>query len=78
MIYGHDKTWHRTEHVSVEVHNGKVVAVWFRCMLLPFKVHEVSFERREEMERMCAENKPWPLLAVELQEPESKPKGEKA
>lgn len=49
MIYGHDKTIHSTEHLDVETHNGKVVAVWFRCAMLPFEQAEVDGERARSM-----------------------------
>ena len=41
-VYGHDKTLHRTQHVDVQVDNGKVVAVWFRCLPLRFEQHNVD------------------------------------
>lgn len=47
--YGGDKTIHRTKHLDVEVHNGRVVAVWFRCMQLPFEEHKVDARRAAEM-----------------------------
>lgn len=36
--YGDDRTIHRTAKINVERHpkTGAVVAVWFRCMRLPF------------------------------------------
>jgi hypothetical protein len=38
MIYGHDGTIHKTRYLDVEVDDdGRVVAVWFRCLMLPFK-----------------------------------------
>lgn len=49
-IYGLDKTIHSTNHIDVEVHNGKVVAVWFRCMPLEFKHHDVEADRAYEVE----------------------------
>ncbi len=36
-FYGGDKTWHSTGTVDVQLNeNGDVVAVWFRCRMLPF------------------------------------------
>lgn len=36
-FYGGDKTWHSTGTVDVQLDkSGKVVAVWFRCKMLPF------------------------------------------
>ncbi len=51
--YGDEKTIHRTGVVNVEVDpDGVVVAVWFRCMPLPFDAHGASWERAKEMTRM--------------------------
>lgn len=48
-VYGHRGAIHQTEHVDVEVDaDGKVVAVWFRCMHLPFK--QVDADRRRAAE----------------------------
>lgn len=55
MIYGHDKTIHRTTALDVETYKGKVVSVWFRCMALPFQQDEATEERANEMERMSKE-----------------------
>ena len=52
MIYGHDRTWHHTQQIDVEVHNGKVVAVWFRCMPLPFRQSDCGEARAKEMESL--------------------------
>ncbi len=49
-FYGGDRTIHQTGHVDVELHKGKVVAVWFRCSMLPFQQVEVDRERAREME----------------------------
>lgn len=36
-FYGGDKTWHNTGTVDVQLNkDGDVVAVWFRCRMLPF------------------------------------------
>lgn len=49
-VYGHDRTIHNTEDLSVEVNaHGRVVAVWFRCQALPFHQSNVSWERCNEM-----------------------------
>lgn len=69
MIYGHDRTWHRTTDVNVELDKrGRVVAVWFRCMPLPFTQQVADDDRVTEMDRMYAERPPLPLVAVELEE----------
>lgn len=37
-FYGGDGTWHQTGYVDVQLNkDGDVVAVWFRCRMLPFK-----------------------------------------
>lgn len=71
MIYGHNKTWHRTEHLDVEVDaNGIVVSVWFRCIALPFQQTQVGHDRAVEMNSMYIrgtdKNR---LLAVEVELP---------
>jgi len=36
-FYGGDRTWHNTGTVDVQLNkDGDVVAVWFRCRMLPF------------------------------------------
>jgi hypothetical protein len=51
--YGDDKTIHRTTMVNVETDSkGKVVAVWFRCMALPFDQSTANKQRAEEMRSM--------------------------
>jgi len=36
-FYGGDRTWHSTGTVDVQLNKeGDVVAVWFRCKMLPF------------------------------------------
>jgi hypothetical protein len=67
MIYGHDKTWHQTEYLDVETDkHGTVVAVWFRCMLIPFKQSPVNGQRAKEMEKAYASHPLHSLVAVEL------------
>jgi hypothetical protein len=50
--YGHGRTIHGSKLVEVEVHDGKVVSVWFRCLALPFEQSEASKERADEMAYM--------------------------
>ena len=65
MIYGHDKTIHRTGEVNVELDKaGKVVSVWFRCMHLPFTQDIVDDRRAEEMRAAYATNPSRPIEAV--------------
>jgi len=55
FTYGFNKTIHRTGALEVEVDDqGRVVAVWFRCMMLPFKQHKVDQERAHDMETASA------------------------
>mgnify|MGYP001579770811 CR=1 FL=1 len=69
MIYGHDRTIHRTGYVDVETdEKGQVVAVWFRCATLPFKQHRVDGERARQMREG---SKPPPILAIEFLDTES-------
>ena len=43
MIYGHNKTIHRTGTIDIQMTpSGQVVAVWFRCLSLPFRVSTVE------------------------------------
>jgi hypothetical protein len=43
-------TIHGTRNVNIEVGpDGKVVSVWFRCMLVPFDVDFVDTRRAAEM-----------------------------
>jgi hypothetical protein len=43
MIYGHNKTIHRTGTIDIQMtKTGQVVAVWFRCLSLPFRVSTVE------------------------------------
>ncbi len=56
MHYGDDKTIHQSGYVDVELGpNGKVVAVWFRCAVVPFKETRVGRERADEMVHMYKE-----------------------
>lgn len=67
MIYGHDKTIHRTETVDVEIDptTGEVVAVWFRCALLPFSQSQVSRSRADDM-RAAYKHPPRGIVAIEF------------
>lgn len=56
MIYGHDRTIHRTHHLNVEVGpDGRVVAVWFRCLALPFTEHRIDAARAADMDELQAD-----------------------
>lgn len=47
--YGDGTTIHHTGYLDVETHEGEVVAVWFRCQMLPFQQVEVDGIRAPEM-----------------------------
>jgi hypothetical protein len=49
--YGDGGTIHDSTYLDVETHNGEVVAVWFRCQMLPFRQIEESALRAAEMRR---------------------------
>lgn len=55
-FYGGDKTIHRTGWLDIETRNGEVVAVWFRCAMLPFRQTEIGKERAGEMKGVGAMN----------------------
>jgi hypothetical protein len=50
--YGDGGTIHHSGWLDVETHHGTVVAVWFRCAMLPFNQREVDAARATEMERV--------------------------
>ena len=67
-VYGHQGTIHQTTQLDVETDkHGNVVAVWFRCQLLPFQQVTVDDQRAKEMTRDGGEHLP-SLVAVELQD----------
>lgn len=71
MIYGHQGTVHRTTEVNIEMDpDGKVVAVWFRCITLPFDVTKVDVDRAVEMGQMYKLHPPAGLLAVHVEDRE--------
>lgn len=48
--YGDGNTIHRSPDLDVEVNpEGRVVAVWFRCQMLPFEQTDVDYTRATEM-----------------------------
>lgn len=68
MLYGHSDTIHGTQEVNVErdPETGGVIAVWFRCAMLPFTDQVVDAERMEEMKVGYQENPPRGILAIEF------------
>lgn len=49
-FYGGSGTIHQTGYVDVETRGGRVVAVWYRCRMLPFAQHEVERDRARAMD----------------------------
>lgn len=45
-------TIHQTGHLDIETHDGKVIAVWFRCRTLPFQQHETGYQRFSDLKQM--------------------------
>jgi hypothetical protein len=67
IIYGFDKTIHRTKLLNVEVDkNGKVVSVWYRCMLLPFDQTIVDDYRANSMNHCYEQNPPPDIEGIAL------------
>lgn len=68
MLYGYDKTIHKTGMINIERHpaSGRVVSVWFRCMPLPFTDDIVNDSRAVEMLAMYKENPPNEILAIDI------------
>ncbi len=70
-LYGHDRTIHRTTHVDVETDaEGRVAAVWFRCMALPFRQSAADQARAEDMRAMYAGAGVMRLTAVTVEDAE--------
>ena len=58
-FYGGDQTIHGNDSLDVEVDkNGRVVAVWFRCSIVPFRQHDVDDHRAKAMTRAASEPVP--------------------
>lgn len=56
-------------HVDVEVDaRGRVVAVWYQCVALPFKQHDVGTARAADMGASYRQYPPRPVEALELGE----------
>lgn len=56
--YGWNGTIHHSEEVDIQIGpDGKVIAVWFRCQMLPFSVSHVELNRstpNNELPRIMA------------------------
>lgn len=65
--YGFNGTIHHSEQLDVETdHNGEVVAVWFRCMPLPFQQTYCDGRRADSMRDLNREGNLSRLVAVEV------------
>lgn len=65
LLYGHDKTIHQTPCVNIEMNLvGDVVAVWFRCMRLPFDVTTVGPARAAAMQESYRDAPPLKIGAI--------------
>lgn len=68
LKYGGNSTYHDTNHISVEVDEaGEVVAVWFRCMRLPFVQSSADTHRAHEMRESQSESKDVKIHAIEYE-----------
>jgi hypothetical protein len=50
--YGDGGTIHHSTDLDVEVHQGQVIAVWFRCQQLAFQQRDVGPERARGMQHV--------------------------
>jgi hypothetical protein len=66
--YGFDGTIHQTTGVNVEVHDGEVVAVWFRCQPIPFTQNDFGPARAKDMQRLYDQEIIPGILAIEIEE----------
>lgn len=48
--YGDLGTVHDSDHLDVEIHQGRVVAVWFRCQSLPYHQVDVDAHRAQAVQ----------------------------
>lgn len=65
-FYGGDGTIHGTTQLNIEMENGEVVAVWYRCSALPFDVTEVHDNRAREMRKMYRQDTMPKIFGLEL------------
>jgi len=47
--YGDNRTIHHNGYLDVEIYKGTVVAVWFRCLPLPFKETRIDADRAKSL-----------------------------
>lgn len=67
-FYGGTGTIHQTPYLHVETQGESVVAVWYRCRLLPYVQVEVEPDRAEDMERAYIDNPVPALTGIEILE----------
>lgn len=68
-IYGRDNTYQHTEYFDVETRDGKVVAVWFRCQMVPFQQTEVDRQRASDMKSVYDGSPEVPrVVSIELEQ----------
>lgn len=67
--YGYEKTIHKTTKLDIEIdeETGEIVAVWFRCMMIPFVVHKANKDRADEMKQATKQVDKWELLGVDIE-----------
>ena len=64
LKYGGDNTIHKNGELDISVDkNGKVVAVWFRCIMLPFKQVDVDDIRANSLKEVEA---PYKIDSIDL------------
>lgn len=65
--YGGTKTIHNTNLLNVELCDGKVVGVWFRCQLLPFNQAVVDQNRADDLLECYTSPAP-KIISLELED----------
>lgn len=66
MIYGGGNTIHQTQDVNIErdPRTGAVLAVWFRCMMLPFTDRIVDPARAQSLRELSATSKQHGVVGI--------------
>jgi hypothetical protein len=64
--YGDGGTIHHTGKLDIEIFEGQVVAVWFRCQPLPFRTSEADRHRAADMLSMYGQDPMPDITGVEL------------
>jgi len=66
LRYGDDRTIHGTTKFDIETDSkGNVVALWFRCLALPFVQAKVNKQRAMEMRNMAVDHLKVKAVVVE-------------